>query len=129
MDRELLKEAIVLYAEDDILVQESIASMLRRRVNKVFVANNGVEGVELYKEHIDDINLVITDIEMPLMNGIDMIKKIKEIRQKAPVIIITAFSDEEHKTDLADYIIVKPVKKDILFEAMAESIKRFKERS
>ena len=124
-DMSILKEATILYAEDELLVRESITSILRRRVKSVYTADNGKDALDIFKEKQDNINLVITDIEMPIMNGLELIESIKKIRKKAPVIIITAFDDEAHNSDLADFFIVKPVKKEVLFDAMIESVKKF----
>ncbi len=124
MDLSLLKEITVLYVEDDLIVQDATVSILKRKVKKIYTANNGLDGLELFKSHINEVELILTDIEMPIMNGLEMIKEIKKLREKAPIIIITAFSDERYQTDLADEFIVKPVKKDELFQAMLDSIKR-----
>ncbi len=128
MDEELLKEITVLYVEDEEIVQKAIASIIRRRVNQLFLASNGEEGLEQFMLNRQVINLIITDIEMPIMNGIEMIQKIKEIDKDAPIIIVTAYNDSEHKSDLADFLILKPVKKEELFDAMEKSIIKYLEK-
>ena len=122
MNLELFKDLTILYVEDEPLVQKSIGSILKRRVKKVYFANNGKDGIEAFKEHLNEIDLILTDIEMPIMNGLEMIEKIKAIRDEKPIIIITAFDDDEHKSDLADEFIVKPVKKEQLFHAIEDSV-------
>lgn len=104
---DILKDFTAMYVEDEEIVKEILGMFLRRRLKKLYEAKNGAEGLEIFKEYNPDI--IITDIEMPVMNGIDMIKKIKELDESKPVIIITAFKDEAHKTNLADEIIHKPI--------------------
>lgn len=89
-----LKNITVLYVEDDQNTREELEFFLSNRVEKLFVGKNGEEGFELFKKHNPD--LVISDIQMPILNGIDMIKKIKEINSNISVILITAFNDSEY---------------------------------
>lgn len=126
MEDNIFKDLTILYVEDEPLVQKSISSILKRRVKEIFVANNGKEGIEVFKNHINEIDLILTDIEMPIMNGLEMIEEIKKLKEQKPIIIITAFDDEAHKSTLADEFIVKPVKKELLFRAMTESIVKYK---
>lgn len=122
MDLELFKNLTILYVEDEPLVQKAIGSILQRRVKKVYFADNGRDGIEVFREHLNEIDLVLTDIEMPIMNGLEMIEKIKDLKSEKPIIIITAFDDEEHRSSLADEFIVKPVKKEKLFSAIEDSV-------
>ncbi len=123
MDREeLLRSLKILYVEDEELMRKNLSMLLQRRVNEIFVAENGKEGLSRFDQLRPDV--VITDIEMPVMNGIEMIKKIKEIDASKPVIILTAFNDEEHDSELADTRLVKPIMKEDLLDAIAECILR-----
>ena len=81
-----LQEIKILYVEDDFIVRLSIANFLRRRCKDVIEAKNGQQGLELYKQHNSDI--VVTDIEMPVMDGLEMIEKILEMDMKMVSIII-----------------------------------------
>ncbi len=123
-DIEILQELIVLYVEDEELTRRSIGKLIQRRVKEVVLAENGEDGFAKFKEKNPDI--VITDIEMPIMNGIEMVKLIKEIDINRPIIVVSAFQDEAHKCDSADYTLVKPVDKDELIRAIVESYKNFK---
>ena len=89
-----LKNITVLYVEDDKNTREELEFFLNNRVDKLFVGTNGEEGVELFKKYQPD--LIISDIQMPVLNGIDMVKKIKEINPNIPVILITAFNDSDY---------------------------------
>lgn len=80
--QDLCKDYTVLYAEDDAETQEGVAKILRRIFKEVYTAADGFIGFELFKEHRPD--LVITDIQMPHVNGIKMSKSIKALNEHTP---------------------------------------------
>ncbi|AEA33541.1 EAL domain-containing response regulator [Hippea maritima] len=110
----------VLYVEDGDNSRLETIQLLSHFFNNIDEAKNGLEGFEKFKKYHHDI--VITDINMPKMDGITMIKKIKEIDKKVPILIITAFSNTEYlmesiKIGVYDYII-KPIDIDQLMESV-----------
>lgn len=112
-----LKETVVVYAEDEVEVRAQVARFLRRRVKELHEAENGAEGLELIKDYNPDI--IITDIEMPVMNGLEMIEKIREIYDgKKRIIVITGYMDDEHYTDMADVYLYKPLNLQHLIDAI-----------
>jgi len=103
-----LQNIVVVYAEDEDSVRAQVATFLGRRVKEIYSAQNGEEGFRLTKEHNPD--MVITDLEMPVMNGLEMIKKIREeFGEGKPIIVLTGYDDDEHYTELADVYIYKPI--------------------
>ena len=120
---EVLKTITVLYVEDEEEVRSAIMRALKRRVGNVIMASNGKEGLELFKAEHPDI--VITDLEMPIMNGIAMIEKIRDISgNDYPIIVVTAYKDDEHYTPLADGYIYKPIHFDELETMIATLIEK-----
>lgn len=118
---EELKDITVLYVEDEENVRVSISRALQRRVGSVITASNGKEGLEIFEKRHPTI--VVTDLEMPVMNGIAMIEKIREISGvKYPIIVITAYRDDEHYTSLADAYIYKPINFDELEQTVARLV-------
>jgi len=121
-DIEILKSVTVVYAEDDELIRQSITRIIRRRVKEIHSAEHGKEGLELIQKYKPD--MVITDIEMPVMNGLEMIEEVRKIYgPDTPVIVVTAYQDEEHFSDLADAYIYKPIESQELFELMVRLTK------
>lgn len=106
-----LERTKVLYVEDEQIIRESISRCLRRRIKELFLAQNGKEGLALFKEHNPDI--VVTDIRMPMMNGLEMAMEIKNINCDTPIIITTAYNDEEYFLKAIDIGIDKYIKKPI----------------
>ncbi|PIF04011.1 MAG: DNA-binding response regulator [Arcobacter sp.] len=122
---EKLKTLRILYAEDEIGIRENIADSLSYYVKEVYQASNGSEAFEIYKDKKPDI--ILSDIHMPILNGIDFIKKIREEDRDIPVIMITAHTDKKYLLDAVELhmekYIVKPIELEVLFEALEDCIK------
>lgn len=119
----LLKEVTVLYVEDEEQVRHNIGLALKRRVKQVELAENGQEGLDRFRTFHPDI--IITDLEMPVMNGLEMIRKIREAcKRDCPIIVLTAYRDEEHFTEQADAYLYKPVIIDELETLIARLLKK-----
>ena len=84
----------VLFVEDDDEARSEIALILKRFFNKVIVAVDGNDGVEKFKNN--DVDLIMTDINMPKLNGLDMLKQIKSINPDIYSIILSAYNETEH---------------------------------
>ena len=69
------KELIVLYVEDELIIQSTLATILKRRFKEVITANDEEEGLIAFKQHHGKIDIIITDIQMPKMDGVSMVKK------------------------------------------------------
>lgn len=79
----------ILYVDDE-LINLKVFEINFNKKYEVFIAEHGVKGLELLKQHLD-IKIVISDMRMPIMNGIEFIKKVKEIDPKIPCYILTGF--------------------------------------
>ncbi len=113
IDKKLLKRLKALYVEDDDNIRNELASLLGNFFDTVYTAADGQEGLELFQKHKEDIDVVLSDINMPKMTGIEMVKEIRKIDSKVPVMFATAYSDNEYLADaiklrVYDYII-KPI--------------------
>lgn len=117
---ELLKEVCVLYVEDDLAVRDQLAQFVRRRVGTLHVAANGQEGLEAFLQHKPDI--VVTDISMPVMGGLEMARLIKAANFDTPVIITTAYNEVGFLNEAieigVDKYVVKPVDPKSLMAAL-----------
>ena len=109
----------ILLAEDDIINQTVIRRLLTEKGHRVTIADNGAEAVEAYKNGSYDV--ILMDIQMPVMDGMEALKLIRELessRGHIPVIALTAFAligDKERFLSLGmDEYIAKPVKLDDL---------------
>lgn len=121
----------VLCVEDD----EAIASQLNRILSKIFsnvdVETDGAAGLENYRQNRHEI--VITDISMPIMNGVKMAHEIKKINKDQSIIIVSAHSETNYMTNLirtgVDNFILKPINMESFIDVLAKSvIKVYKEK-
>jgi phosphoserine phosphatase RsbU/P len=107
----------ILYVEDEDVVRTTISEMLSRRVERVLVASNGKGGLEQY--YSGSPQMLISDIKMPIMDGLEMIKRIKLEEAEIPVIITSAHSESEYFLQAIDIgvdkFVLKPVKNRELF--------------
>lgn len=130
--KELAKNFRVLYVEDDSSIQLSMSSYLRKLFLEVVTANDGLQGLEAYKNA--EFDIVITDISMPNMDGLEMIKNIKEINESQTILITTAYSSPEYmfksiKLGVEGYII-KPIDYEQLNSELykiVDKLKKFQE--
>ena len=92
MDIEKFKNLRVLYVEDEVQLRDTTSKSLNIIIPNIVVASNGKEGLE--KFNAGEFDLIITDLEMPIMSGIDMIKKIQVIDENIPIIVTTAYDNK-----------------------------------
>ncbi len=107
---QLLREVTILYVEDDIETRDIITEILNKFSNNVMVAKDGKEALDIYYQN--SIQLIITDIEMPIMNGIEFISKVRDDNILIPVIMMTAYATAKYLLKSANLniqsYIVKP---------------------
>ncbi len=127
LDKTLLKQISILYVEDDDVMRTELSSLLTNFFAQVFTASDGLEGLETFKQNQKKIDLIISDINMPNMSGIDMIKEIREFNKEVGVIFSTAYSDKEFLIDSIKLKVVNYTVKPIDIRALLESINEFAE--
>ncbi|WP_419770395.1 MAG: EAL domain-containing protein [Candidatus Marinarcus sp.] len=122
----ILKNITILYAEDEDALRDITLNILKGFTKKQYVAKDGLEGLKLFEEYQDQIDLIITDVNMPNMNGLEMIKKIKLINPNIPIIVTTAFSNTEYLLEAIDIgvdkYILKPIDMKKLLQVMGQSL-------
>ncbi len=106
-----LKDKSVLYVEDELDVLKNISTLLSSFFQHFYTASDGVSALELFdRKHID---LLLVDIELPKMNGIELIRQIRAVDQKVMIIVISAYTKTDYLLEsvelgLSKYI-VKPL--------------------
>lgn len=110
----------VLYVEDENFSREEIHQLLQTRVRQVYVAQNGAEGLELFRKNGPD--LVVTDILMPVLDGLKMVKEIRTHNRNIPIIVTTAYSETSYMMDAIDagidQYVIKPIELEKFFAAI-----------
>lgn len=119
----------ILYAEDEIETRKNYTNYLKRYFKEVYVAQNGEQALEFYKEHKP--NIMLLDINMPFINGLELTKKIREQDKKTRIIILTAHLEQDKllfaaELNLTKYL-PKPISRIKLKEALNEAVNQYKE--
>jgi YesN/AraC family two-component response regulator len=110
----------ILYVEDDATTRTEMEQLLKRRAKKVLTAEDGIIGLELF--HRFNPDLVITDIRMPVMDGLQMAHAIRKINPDTRIIATTAYSDTAFLLEAIeigiDHYVLKPIDLGKLFAAI-----------
>jgi len=110
----------LLYAEDDKETRENYAFVLKQYFSEVYTAEDGKEALEIYKKIKPDILLL--DISMPLINGLDVAKEVRRYNETTPIVMLTAHSEQDKllkavNLKLEAYLI-KPIDNFVLKNTM-----------
>ncbi len=118
----------ILIVDDEKHYRVVLSEVLQEEGYASFTAASGMEALDLLKSQV--IDLVLTDVKMPGMTGIDLLEKIKEITPELPVIIMTAFGSVEKAVEAmhkgAYTFILKPFENETLIAHIAKSISMYR---
>jgi PAS domain S-box-containing protein len=121
-DTDMLRRMSVLYVEDDEGMCDIVADMLARNVGSIVTATDGEEGLAVFQRVRPDI--VISDIQMLRMDGLEMAAAIKRLSPSTPIIITTAFSDNDYLLKAIatgiDKLLIKPFDSATLHDALIQ---------
>jgi len=115
-----IQNCSILYIEDDEITRDNITSYLKRQCKNLYVASNGEEGLELFTKHTPQI--VITDIEMPKLNGLDMAKKIRRLSSTTQIIITTAHASQEYLLQAVNLHLIQYIVKPISLPKLTSAL-------
>lgn len=132
-NKEFLKTLTILYVEDDLSARVILAKTLERLFKKVHLAKNGYEGYETYSQltsNEENIDLILSDINMPKMSGIEMLEKIRETNSEIPIIFTTARSETEFLLKAislnVEHYALKPIDiEDVIFRIQKVCEKKY----
>ena len=133
MEKEELKSLIkktqsfkVLFVEDDALTRDAVVDLLSAFFTSITTAVDGRDAWEKYTTQ--DVDIVITDINMPKMNGLELTSKIKEKNPNMPVLILSAFNESEYFVESircgVDGYLLKPFELNQFFKIMSKVVIR-----
>lgn len=131
MLKNINKNIKILYVEDDEIARENGVEYLENFFETIYEASDAIIALQLYEKYKPDI--IITDIQMPKLNGLEFVKRIRQKDKKTQIIVITAFCDREYllkaiELQLVKYL-VKPVREKEFEEALFLCVNSLKEDS
>ena len=107
----LLEAKTILYVEDDLELQKNISLILKNFFNKVLIASDGDEAYDIYLENQNTIDIMITDINMPNTDGIQLCKHIREYQKELPIVIMSAYTNTDYLLDSIDLNVLTYITK------------------
>lgn len=131
-DKKFLKHLNILYVEDEKLIREKTTEIFELTFNQVFVASNGLEALELFlcnQKNNFRLDAIITDINMPEMNGIEFLKEVRKHDEDIPLFLCSAYIENQYlfdslKVNVFSYF-TKPVNFEKLFRKLIKACQKF----
>ncbi len=121
----------LLIVDDELTISEMLREVFSDLGYKTFVANNGEEAMSIYSAHSNDIDLILTDVAMPMMDGLSLYDSVRKINQDVPFLFLTGYQDFSGRSlDLLDdtNVIMKPFDLTALTERVFEATKKHRNR-
>ncbi len=114
--KQILKQSTILIVDDNEALRNELKDLLEIYVLEIYEASDGVEAYEVFKEKHP--TMIFSDIKMPNLNGIELVKKIRRENNEIPITLISAYSEksllfEALKLNLVDYLIKPILLKDL----------------
>ena len=119
----MFKNFTILYVEDETELQNIFSSIITTLFKNLIVASNGQEGIDIFTKRQNEIDIIITDINMPKMNGLIMCKHIRKLNHSIPIIITTAHNDNNFLHQAIELGISKFIAKPINMKNLLKDIK------
>jgi len=114
----------LLFVDDDEIIRTNYSAGLQKDFPTVYLASNGQEAFEIYTHK--NIDIIISDLDMPIMDGVALVQKIRQTNKKIPIILLTSYSDSQTLLSVVDQKItaylIKPIKKLELKSALKKAI-------
>ncbi len=110
----------ILYVEDDEIIRQNAVEYLGRICAKVLEAKDGLDALEVYKNQKPDI--IISDIQMPRVDGLEMAKKIRQNDKKTPIIIATAHTQNNYLLKAVELQLIKYIVKPVTGKKLKDAL-------
>ncbi|MDZ7814849.1 MAG: response regulator [Planctomycetota bacterium] len=116
------KSKTILLVEDEQIVRETLGMIFTKHGFALYEAVDGVEGLKVFEEHSDSIDVVLMDLTMPRMNGLEASQKICELKPDARIILCSGYGIEDAQEKFAHCPFAAYVKKPFKINALVEKI-------
>ncbi|NLC27718.1 MAG: response regulator, partial [Campylobacteraceae bacterium] len=123
------KKMRILHIEDDVALQQELMLLLSDIFDFITFARDGLEGLASFEKN--DFDLVITDIKMPKMDGIEMIEQMRKLKPSQHIIVTSAYNEIEYLTKLINLqvngFILKPLDSNAMFQTLYRSVRHIED--
>ena len=119
----ILAQTDVLYAEDELGLQEQLGETLGMLFRSVYLAKDGIEALQMHQKYSP--GLIIADVQMPGMSGIELVKTLRKNGDETPVIILSAHTDTNDMLDAIELSLVRYIVKPITETKLIEALERY----
>lgn len=127
LDADVSGKGMILFVDDERMITQSNKQLLEALGYDVITENDPLRALAIFESSPQAFDLVITDVSMPKMNGLELSKRISSIRKDLPIIVITGYSDLVDDKKLDQYgvcdLVYKPVRSKIFSAVIARRIK------
>jgi two-component system, OmpR family, response regulator VanR len=124
MNESIYKDFTILCIEDEDGVRRRVVNTLSYYFAQVLEASDGQVGFQMYQKYVPDI--ILCDIQMPKLNGVEFVKKVRAEDAKTPIVILTAYSSEDYLLELINlhiqHFILKPISSQKLLEGIDKAL-------
>lgn len=124
MNESIYKNFTILCIEDEEGLRRRVVNTLSYYFGEVLEAGDGQSGFEIYQKYVPDI--ILCDIQMPKLNGVEFVKKVRDEDAKTPIVILTAYSSEDYLLELINlqiqHYILKPINSQKLLEGIEKAL-------
>jgi DNA-binding response OmpR family regulator len=110
----------ILYAEDDIEIQNTIGKSLKLMCNNLYLAKDGLEALEIF--HKQTVHIIIIDYVMPCLDGYGLSKEIRKTDKTIPIIISSGYSDKEKLLNAIELNLIKYIEKPLNYEKLSSAL-------
>jgi len=114
------KELKVLFAEDHEELRRNTTDVLENFFKEVISVSDGQKALDIYKENPNDFHIVLSDIQMPYLNGVKLTQEIYKINPNQSIIILSAYDESEYLLPLVNLGIEQFIKKPVDYNKFAE---------
>jgi len=116
-----IRSISILYVEDEQIIREQSIKAYSKLFKKVYIASNAKEALEIFENNIDNIDIIISDINMPGLSGLEMAEQILA-KNDVPIILTTAHTDKDYMLKAINIGIKKYITKPITLNAIVQDI-------
>jgi YesN/AraC family two-component response regulator len=120
---DVLKNLNILFVDDEDLIIDVMKDILEFFFRNVYYANNGVDGIQICRDN--DIDVIMSDITMPKMNGIEMVNEIRSFNNSIKVIFLSAHNEIDYLNSIKELkasSIIKPINSIEMIKAFSKII-------